>query len=283
MTGETTPGAQHWARIVAEPDESINLAEAALAIAAEEYRELDIRRYLDRLDEMGATLRRRLRPDISTGDSIRTLNHYLFEELGFAGNTDDYYDPRNSFLNDVIERRLGIPITLSVIYIEVGRRIGLPLHGISFPSHFLVKCIVRDGAIVLDPYSKGISLGVEDLMRRLRAWHSGLEPDAELVKSMLAPAGSREILARILRNLRGIYLGKGLLSKALHASDRIISLAPQAAEEFQERGRIYAQLECFRAALADFRSYLLLKPDAGDADEVRGKAMEFEQRVARLN
>lgn len=283
MTGETTPGAQHWARIVAEPDESINLAEAALAIAAEEYRELDIRRYLDRLDEMGATLRRRLRPDISTGDSIRTLNHYLFEELGFAGNTDDYYDPRNSFLNDVIERRLGIPITLSVIYIEVGRRIGLPLHGISFPSHFLVKCIVRDGAIVLDPYSKGISLGVEDLMRRLRAWHSGLEPDAELVKSMLATAGSREILARILRNLRGIYLGKGLLSKALHASDRIISLAPQAAEEFQERGRIYAQLECFRAALADFRSYLLLKPDAGDADEVRGKAMEFEQRVARLN
>ena len=120
-------------------------------------------------------------------------------------------------------------------------------------------------------------------MRRLRAWHSGLEPDAELVKSMLATAGSREILARILRNLRGIYLGKGLLSKALHASDRIISLAPQAAEEFQERGRIYAQLECFRAALADFRSYLLLKPDAGDADEVRGKAMEFEQRVARLN
>ena len=283
MTGETTPGAQHWARIVAEPDESINLAEAALAIAAEEYRELDIRRYLDRLDEMGATLRRRLRPDIGTGDSIRTLNHYLFEELGFAGNTDDYYDPRNSFLNDVIERRLGIPITLSVIYIEVGRRIGLPLHGISFPSHFLVKCIVRDGAIVLDPYSKGISLGVEDLMRRLRAWRSGLEPDAELVKSMLSTAGSREILARILRNLRGIYLGKGLLSKALHASDRIISLAPQAAEEFQERGRIYAQLECFRAALADFRSYLLLKPDAGDADEVRGKAMEFEQRVARLN
>lgn len=282
MTSEATPE-QHWARIVAAPDDKIDLAEAALTIAAEEYRALDIRAYLERLDEMGTALRRRLWPDISTGDSIRTLNHYLFEELGFSGNTEDYYDPRNSFLNEVMERRLGIPITLSVIYMEVGRRIGLPLHGISFPSHFLVKCIVRDGAIVLDPYAKGASLGVDDLVKRLRTWRNGLQPDAEMVKNMLATAGSREILARILRNLRAIYLDKGLLSKALQAADRIISLTPQAAEEYRERGKLYVRLECFRAALADYRSYLLLDPEAPDAADVQTKTMELQQRAERLN
>ncbi|HJQ64120.1 MAG TPA: tetratricopeptide repeat protein [Burkholderiales bacterium] len=281
--GEMGDVGQDWARIIAAPDDSINLAEAALAIAAEEYRDLDIRAYLERLDEMGATLKRRLWPDISTADSVRTLNHYLFDELGFSGNSADYYDPRNSFLNDVIERRLGIPITLSADYMEVGRRVGLSLHGISFPGHFLVKCSVRDGAIVLDPYAKGVSLGVEDLVRRLRTWRNGLEPDAELVKQTLATAGSREILARILRNLRSIYLTKGTLTKALHACDRIISLAPQAAEEYRDRGKIYLDLECFRAALADYRTYLLLKPEADDADEVQGRTMELQQLAARLN
>lgn len=275
--------AQRWARIVAEPEERINLAEAALAIAEEEYGNLDIAAYLDRLDEMAATLRRRLWPDISTGDALRSLNHYLFEELGFAGNADDYYDPRNSFLNDVLERRLGIPITLSVIYIEVGRRIGLPLHGVSFPAHFLVKCTVRDGAIVLDPYDKGVSLSVDDLMGRLKSWRSDIQPTTELVKNMLATAGSREILARILRNLRGIYLNGGKLDKALQVSDRIISLAPQVAEEYRDRGKIYLELECFRAALGDFRHYLLLKPDAGDAEEVQRKAMGLQELAARLN
>ena len=278
-----TSSADNWARLTAGPEESINLAEAALAIAAEEYSDLDIAAYLDRLEEMGMTLRRRMRPDISTGDSIRLLNHYLFEELGFSGNTDDYYDPRNSFLNDVIERRLGIPITLSVIYIEVGRRIGLPLHGVSFPAHFLVKCVVREGAIVLDPYSKGVSLGLDDLVRRLKAWRGGIELDNELVKSMLATAGSREILARILRNLRGIYVEKGDLTRALHACDRIVTLDPQLAEEYRDRGNIYLELECFRAALADFRAYLMLKPEADDADEIQHKTIDLQQRASRLN
>jgi regulator of sirC expression with transglutaminase-like and TPR domain len=283
MTAETTSAAQQWERITAGPDERINLAEAALVIAAEEYRDLDIGAYLERLDEMGATLQSRLRPDISTADSIRALNHYLFEELGFAGNGADYYDPRNSFLNEVLERRLGIPITLSVVYLEVGRRIGLPLHGVSFPAHFLVKCALRDGAIVLDPYAKGVSLGLDDLVQRLKAWSSVLDPDPELVKNTLIVAGSRDILARILRNLRGIYLHQGALTKALRAADRIISLAPQAAEEYRDRGRIYLDLECFRAALADFQSYLRLNPKADDADEVRRKTAELQQVAARLN
>ena len=272
-----------WKEIVAGPEEEIDLAEGALLIAAPEYPALDIPGCLARLSELAATLKRRLRGDIGPTDTLIALNHYLFDELGFRGNAEDFYDPRNSFLNDVIERRLGIPITLSVIYIEVGRRIGLPLHGVSFPTHFLVKCTVRDGAIVLDPYSKGISLGLDDLVKRLKAWRSGIEPDSDQIKNMLATAGSREILARILRNLRGIYLDKGELTKALHAADRIITLDPQLPEEYRDRGKIYLDLECFRAALADFRSYLFLNPEASDADEIKGKTMELQQLAARLN
>ena len=177
-----------WTRIANSPAEDVSLAEGALLIAAEEYRDLDVDGYLNRVDEMGATLRRRLRSDISTTEALLALNRYVFEELGFSGNADDYYDPRNSYLNDVIERRLGIPITLAVLYIEIGRRIGLSLHGVSFPSHFLVKCVLREGAIILDPYSRGASLGVEDLQHRLKSIAKDVELDESVLKTMLTSA-----------------------------------------------------------------------------------------------
>jgi regulator of sirC expression with transglutaminase-like and TPR domain len=275
--------AQRWQRIVAAPDDEIDLAEAALVIAAGEYRDLDIDAYVERLAAMAATLKRRLRPDISTTDSIIALNHYLFGELGFAGNAAEYYDPRNSFLNDVLDRKLGIPITLSVVYIEIGRRIGLPLHGVSFPASFLVKCVLREGAILLDPYAKGASLGLDDLRQRLQILRNGIEFEPAAVKNMLAAASKREILVRMLRNLKGIYLRQGELGKALAAADRIIALAPKAAGEYRDRGRLYLELECFRAALADFQSYLLLNPEAEDAGEVQRKAAALRQLAARLN
>ncbi|MBI4193755.1 MAG: tetratricopeptide repeat protein [Betaproteobacteria bacterium] len=275
--------AQRWEEIAAAPDEQIDLAEAALVIAAGEYGDLDIPAYIGKLDAMGAMLRRRLRQDISPSESIIALNRYVFEELGFSGNAADYYDPRNSFLNEVIDRRLGIPITLAVVYMEIGRRIGLPLHGVSFPGHFLVKCAVRDGAIVLDPYHKGASLGLDDLLDRLRAARNGLDPDSGMVRNMLASANNREILARMLRNLKGIYLQQQGLTKALAAVDRIIALDPRAAEEYRDRGRIYLDLECFRAALADFHRYLSLRPRAPDAEAIDVKIGELEQLAARLN
>lgn len=282
MTLEPT-AALRWQRIVAAPDDEIDLVEAALVIAAGEYHDLDIDAYVERLDAMAATLKRRLRPDISTTDSIIALNHYLFGELGFAGNAAEYYDPRNSFLNDVLDRKLGIPITLSVVYIEIGRRTGLPLHGVSFPANFLVKCVLRDGAILLDPYAKGASLGLDDLRQRLQTLRRGIEFEPAAVKTMLAAASKREILVRMLRNLKGIYLHQGELGKALAAVDRIIALAPKAADEYRDRGRLYLELECFRAALADFQSYLLLNPEAEDAGEVQRKAVELRQLAARLN
>src|SRR5262245_7585883 len=157
-----TPAA-HWKEIAARPEADIDVAEAALVIAAEEYRNLDVLGYLKQIEELAGRLKGRLRRDISTAETVIALNCYLFEELGFAGNAADYYDPRNSFLNEVLDRRLGIPITLSVLYVEIGRRVGLAVRGVSFPGHFLVKCPVRDGAVVRDPYARGSSLGLDDL------------------------------------------------------------------------------------------------------------------------
>ena len=282
MTTGITP-AERWQQIAVAPDDQVNLAEAALVIAAEEYPDLDIGAYLDRIADMAARLRRRLRQDITPTETLIALNHYLFEELGFTGNGAEYYDPRNSFLNQVIDRKLGIPITLSLVYMEIGRRVGLALHGVSFPGHFLVKCIVRDGALVLDPYAKGASLGIEDLQRRASQLHNGIEPAPEAVESMIVAASNKEILARMLRNLKGIFLHQNDMMKALSAADRIISIFPETAAEYRDRGRIYLNLECCRAALADFRRYLLLDPGAGDAGVIRQQLAELQQLASRLN
>jgi regulator of sirC expression with transglutaminase-like and TPR domain len=271
-----------WQRIAASSGDA-SLAEGALLIAAEEYQDLDIDGYLQRIDSMGATLRRRLRSDISATEALLALNRYVFEELGFSGNADDYYDPRNSYLNDVIDRKLGIPITLAVLYIEIGRRIGLPLHGVSFPNHFLVKCVLREGAIVLDPYARGASLALEDLQQRLQALINDVEVDQTVLNTMLAPARPTDIFARMLRNLRAIHLSKGDRLKALNASNRIINLVPGAADEYRDRAQLYFELECFRAALADFHTYLRLKPDAADSETVTRQIAELEPIAARLN
>jgi len=280
---ETLAASERFRRLVEGPEEAIGLARGALLIAAEEHPELDVEARLRQLDDLGDALKRRLRPDIGTTDSILALNRYLFEELGFRGAGDSYYDPRNSFLDEVLDRRIGIPITLSIVYIEVGRRIGLAFEGVSFPGHFLVRCPVRDGTVVLDPYHKGASLGLDDLQRRLAALKGGEAPERAAVAAMLAPAGTREILARVLRNLRGIYLHFKQLPQALAASSRILMLEPDEGTEWRDRGLLHLELECFRAALGDLQRYLALVPDAEDADAMRARVVELQHAAARLN
>ena len=275
--------AARWERLARPGSDEVSLAEGALLIAAEEYEDLDVAAYLQRIEAMGSALRQRLREDISTSDALLALNRYVFEELGFSGNADDYYDPRNSYLNDVIERRVGIPITLAVLYIEIGRRIGLPLQGVSFPSHFLVTCALRDGTVVLDPFSRGASLGLDDLQERLRPIATDVELDERTLRTLLAPAAPHEVFARMLRNLRAIHEGKGDDLKALAASSRIVMLLPGAAEEYRHRAELYVKLECFRAALSDWKSYLRLDPHARDAGHARARIAELEPLVARLN
>jgi regulator of sirC expression with transglutaminase-like and TPR domain len=275
--------AERWNQLAAGPEEEIDLAEAALLIAEPAYPGLDVTGYLVRLTEMAVTLKRRLRGDISPANTLVALNRYLFDELGFRGNAEDYYDPRNSFLNEVLDRRLGIPITLSLVYIEVGRRLGLALHGVAFPGHFLVKCMLRDGAVVLDPYARGLSLGLDDLQQRLRTLRGGAPASDEMVRQLLTAAGRKSILARMLRNLKGIYRERGDLPRAIAAADRIIQLEPGAAEEYRDRAGLYRDMECFRAALSDYRNYLMLRPKAEDAAMVQRHVVELQQIAARLN
>ena len=275
--------AERWNEIVAAPEEEIDLAEAALVVAAQEYPGLDVAACLARLDEMAATLKRRLRGDISPTDKLMALNRYLFEELGFAGNAADYYDPRNSYLNEVLDRRLGIPITLSLVHVEIGRRLGLAMHGVAFPGHFLVKCILRNGAVVMDSYARGASLGLDELQQRLKTLRGGSVPTPDMVAQLLAAAGKKSILARLLRNLRGIYRDRGDLVRALAASDRIIALEPAVPDEYRDRAGLYLDMECFRAALSDFRNYLMLKPAAEDAAVVQRRVVELQQIAGRLN
>ena len=273
---------QRLREIVSGDEDDIDLAEAALLVATHAHPALDVPLYLARLDELGATLKSRIPADAVVSDRITALNQYLFGDLGFAPNTENYYDPRNSFLHDVLERRVGIPITLSVVYMEVGRRIGLSLQGVSFPGHFLVKCAVSDGMVVLDPYSGGISLGLTDLQKRLREVQGG-EVSRGIIASLLVSAGKKDIILRMLRNLKAIYLREHELDKALAIMNWIVAAAPAQALELRDRGMVYHELEAFRAAQSDFEQYLRLAPAAEDMDDIRQRLIELRKVTARLN
>ncbi len=275
--------AQRFRQIVGSPDENINLAEAALLIASDEYPDLDVTRYLAQFDEMAGTLKQRLAPGASVPESIVALNRFLFEEQGFKGNAVDYYNPRNSFLSDVLERRRGNPVALAVIYLEVGRRVGLPLDGVLFPGHFLVKCQLDEGMAILDPYAGGNSLDIADLQQRIKLLRDGVEPPKAVVVGMLRSASRKEILVRMLRNLKEIYSRRKDWQKALCAIDRIISILPDLAEEYRDRGMMYLRLECTRAALFDLQAYVKMMPGARDVDSVRGRIVELQAKATRLN
>jgi regulator of sirC expression with transglutaminase-like and TPR domain len=282
ISREPTAAAARFRDLINRADEQIDLAEAALLIAKSVNAELDIARSLSQIEALAAQLAQRLPDYASQTERILALNKFLFDEQGFAPNIDNYYDPRNSFLNEVLERRVGIPISLSILYIEVGRRIGLPLRGVSFPGHFLVKCKVNDGLVVLDPYCRGMSLSLHDLQERLREVKGG-EVSRAVIAGMLVSANKKEILARVLRNLKAIYVEREDDSAALSVMEWIITLTPTDVFEVRDRGLLYGKLECFRAALEDLERYLDLAPDAEDAHEMRVRIIELRQAAARLN
>lgn len=260
--------------------EPLPLAEGALLIAKEEYPDLDVARYLERLAALGRAAQSALREAESTVERVQTLSDFLFVRTGFAGNRDNYGDPRNSFLNDVLERRLGIPITLSVVYLEVGRRAGLNLFGVSFPSHFLVKAVDERGELIIDPFNGGVIMDLDDIRARLQQIYG--QP-VELQPAMLKAAGARHILARMLRNLKNIYNSGADWPRALAALDRILILDPRAADELLERAVLYERLECFGAALEDFQSFLGRYAEHPAADAARDAVVRLARQVARIN
>lgn len=255
---------QSFEVIAREPDARIDLARAALLVAAEEYPGLDLDGYLDRLDALARQLQGRL---AGRGDAERVglLNEFLFREQGFAGNAECYDDPRNSFLNDVLDRRCGIPITLSLVYTEVARRVSLPAHGVGFPGHFLAR-VDGEAGVVVDAFH-GRVLSEPDCARLLE---SVLGPGALLVPQLhLRAATPREILVRLLSNLKHLYLRRRDFGRALACCERILLLVPEAPLELRDRGLVYEQLECYSAARSDLRRFLELAPDDRTAPAVR--------------
>lgn len=277
-----------FAELVQGDDSHIDLARACLLIAEDAYPRLQVEGYLGEMEGMAMRLRARMPKEYAAEDRVVALNQFLFEDIGFRGNTEDYYDPRNSYLNEVIDRKTGIPLTLSILYMELGRRIGLPLQGVSFPGHFLVRLRLRGGMLVLDPFAGGAPQSEAELRQRLqRVIPEGLAgsvPVGELpLEQFLEPATNRQILARMLRNLKGIYRETDRPQSMLDVLNRMLLVAPDAATELRDRGIVYQRLECYRAALKDLTDYLEREPHAPDSDDVRVRLMELSALCARLN
>ena len=281
-----------FAQMLARDDSRIDLAHACLMIAQDAYPELDVERYLGEIERMALALRGTLGKADAPGDSpeerVMALNRFLFAELGYRGNAEEYYDPRNSYLNEVMDRRIGIPITLAVLYMALGRRIGLPLQGVSFPGHFLVRLRLRGGMLVLDPFDGGTPLAESDLRRRLqRVVPKGVADGATVaelpLEQFLEPATPRQIVARVLRNLKGIYRDADQPERLLEVLNRMRVVAPESSAELRDRGLVYQRLECYRAALQDLSGYLEREPQAADFEEVRVRMMEVSALCARLN
>lgn len=268
-------------QMLADSAHGFDLAEAVLLLSQKEYPELDIPHYLRRLDALAARTRELLPSSAGQLERIAVLNRILFDEEGFRGNAQDYYDPRNSYLNEVLDRKCGIPISLSIIYLAVGQRLGLSLEGVSFPGHFLVKLATGSSMVVLDPFVRGQVVSEAELTLQLQTVQGGEPP--LFTADLLATASKIDILVRVLRNLRGIYWHQQDFARALYVVNCILALAPDNAEALRDRGRIYERLECFRAALEDFRRYLELDPGAADHRDVRARLPVLLQAAARLN
>ena len=277
-----------FAQLLGGDDSRIDLARACLMIAQDAYPGLDVDRYLGEIERMAIRLRARMPQANAAEEKVMALNQFLFDDLGYWGNTDDYYDPRNSYLNEVIDRKTGTPISLSILYMELGRRIGLPLEGVSFPGHFLVRLRLRGGTLVLDPFAGGTPQSEAELRERLQrvipeGAAGGVAPVELPLDQFLEPASNRQILARVLRNLKGIYREKDKPERMLEVLNRMLVVAPDASSELRDRGYVYQRLECWRPALKDLTDYAEREPEAPDLDDVRVKLMELSALCARLN
>ncbi|HEX8181522.1 MAG TPA: tetratricopeptide repeat protein [Pyrinomonadaceae bacterium] len=273
---------QRFAALVAQPEGALDLTHAALLVAAEEAPGLDVEHYRARLLELGMQARVRVHERLDA--PVAALNHFIFNELGFVGNQVHYYDPRNSLLSYVLDARQGIPITLSLLYIELGRRAGLEVEGVALPGHFIVRAratmTTADAAFVLvDPFN-GRTMNEDDCQQHLDALYGGQVP---LGAEHLAAARPRAILARLLRNLKAIYAQAHNYRRALAAAERILLVAPQEHEEHRDRGVLLAKLGRYPEAIRAIEIYLRRVPNATDAERVQTELKKMKLQQAMLN
>jgi regulator of sirC expression with transglutaminase-like and TPR domain len=269
---EVPTALQYFASLVAE-DEGFALLEAAISVAQDEYPGLDPQGVLAQVDALADRLKRRIPADAVVLQKLRFLNRYFFQDLGFAGNVNDYYDPRNSYLHEVLAMRRGIPITLALIYIELATQVGLTARGVSFPGHFLVKLRAGKGEVVIDPLS-GQSLSRSDLEERLLPYRRsrGLTGEFEVPLGLFLQAASpRDVIARLLRNLKEIHRSAENWPRLLAVCERLVVLLPQAWDERRDRGLVHAELGQDEAAAQDLQAYLQHQADADDAPSLRDR------------
>ncbi|RZJ17744.1 MAG: tetratricopeptide repeat protein [Haliea sp.] len=267
---------QYFASLV-QSDEHFPLLEAAISVAQDEYPDLDVQQVLGDVDQLLARLKRRLPADASALQRLRVLNQFFFRDLNFGGNINDYYDPDNSYLNAVLRTRRGIPISLAVLWLELASGIGLNARGVSFPGHFMVKVNLPKGQVVIDPFS-GHSLSREELSERLEPFRqrSGLIDEFEVpVGLYLQSVPARDIVGRMLRNLKEIHKTQQDWARLIAVQDRLIVLLPQAWTEYRDRGMALAEQGEAGRAVPDLETYLDHAEDALDLDVVA-------DRLARL-
>jgi regulator of sirC expression with transglutaminase-like and TPR domain len=280
-----------------KPEDACGLAETVLTIALAEYPRLDLGQQLSRFDQFSEEVRalmdaeaaaRQRTEQTSAPESVASqaarevaaLNTILFERHGFTGDTDEYYNPENSYLNCVLARRRGIPITLAIIYIEVARRAGIPVEGVGFPGHFLVKHTGVVPALLIDPFNHGALLSTEDCHTLLRSLHG---PAAAFFPQMLATTSRRDIVIRVVRNLKAAYLRVEDFERALGAADCLVQISPDDPTEWRDRGLVKLRLEDTRGALADLARYVEMVPSGPETREVEEAVASLRAMLARMN
>jgi regulator of sirC expression with transglutaminase-like and TPR domain len=270
-----------WRWLCDADDTEVSLLDASLLIAKDEYPALDvmsIRRQFAQLAKAAD-----LAADGHSGAlaRLKSLNHFLFDTQGFTGNFLDYYNPRNSYLNDVLERKLGIPISLAVIYIELGRHLGVELAGVSFPGHFLVRVPVEGGLIIIDPFNRGKSIGADELKFRASSSGEAAAPSEDELFQMLAPCDNKTVLIRMLNNLKSLYRSDNDHLRALRVGHRLVQLTGSVYEQ-RDRGLMYLEIGARHSATSDLKAYLSTYPNARDASEIR-LALLTAQSAPKLN
>lgn len=280
-----------FAALVTGEDAAIDLALAALLIACSEYPDLNIAQYMAHFDALAQQVRTLLSlpdapmladlpPETDLLAVITAINQVLFEHEHFQGNTQDYYNPSNSFLNQVLERRTGIPIALSLVYMEVGKRVGLHLDGIGLPFHFVVGCRLPQGRIYIDPYESGRVYSEHECRERVRQM---LGSKGRLHAQWFEPVSHKQLLVRMLNNLKHIYLHVEDYARALAMCDRIILLVPRSPLERRDRGFIQLQLKYYMRALKDFNAYIELAPEAEDHEEIQKQIRAIRNVISMMN
>jgi|ERR1051326_2647544 regulator of sirC expression with transglutaminase-like and TPR domain len=261
-------------------DEKIDLIRAALVIARTEYPNLDIEEYAGRIERMARRVAEAA-ADLDQQRTLAALNRVIFEQSNLRGNREDYYDPRNSFLNDVLDRGLGIPITLSIIYMEVAGRVGFPLSGVGMPGHFLLKHYGdSEQEILIDCFNRGDILSRQDCQSRLDEIYSG---EMKLRPEFLHPISRRQILTRMLNNLKTVYLSTRNFRKALPIADLILVIYPHSAEDVKQRALLRYSMNLHGLAAEDLDEYLKISPTASDADEIRQMSLSIRRMLALMN